>query len=199
MAVQVTVLPDPDPFTSSEQEVYYIDIGFVREPLGTVSGSLLFPHKLSPSMTLMDFSTRPPTTRTIGRDVVRSYTNGDAQHDAKSVLITGRGIFAYDVTSGSLEWAPLRMPQETKKLDTSSVTADEDGHIFVYGSETRGIVVVTTEGEFQEILFREGHEGIGEIQKVKWCKTLNSLAVAHKKHRKIHISLVDVNLWSPLT
>ena len=207
----MTVLPDPDPFTSRDQQVYHLDMGFVDEPIGTDSGSLLFLHKLSPSMTRLDFGTTPPTISTISYRRFFFVTQGCAQHNAKCVLLVdgdlGRlltehsdsdeffdiGIFAYDVPSGSREWTLQRMPGETKNIQMSSVTADENGHIFVYDGATRGILVVTIEGKFQEILLKEGHEGIGEIQKIKWCKTLNSLAVAHKKQGKIHISLVEVN------
>ena len=194
----MTILPDPDPFTSRDQQVYHLDMGFVYEPIGTVSGSLLFLNRISPSMTRVDFGTTPPTIST-SYQMSWTLTKGYAQHNAKCFLLTTGpifgpgGIVAYDATSGSFEWTLLRMPAETKNIQMSSVTADENGHIFVYDGATRGILVVTIEGKFQEILLKEGHEGIGEIQRIKWCKTLNSLAVAHKKDGKIHISLVEVN------
>ena len=196
---KVTILPDPDPFSSRDQQVYHLDMGFVHQPIRTDSGSLLFLHRISPSMTRVDFGTTPPTISTTSYQNSWAFPKGYAQHNAKCFLLTSGpnfgpgGILAYDVTSGSLEWTLQRMPGETKDIHMSSVTADENGHIFVYDGATRGILVVTIEGKFQEILLKEGHEGIGEIQKIKWCKTLNSLAVAHKKDGKIHISLVEVN------
>ena len=150
-------------------------------------------------MTRVDFGTTPPTVNTTSHQKSWALPKGYAQHNAKCFLLTSGpifgpgGIVAYDVTSGSLEWTLLRMPGETKNIEMSSVTADENGHIFVYDGATRGILVVTTEEKFQEIMLREGHEGIGEIQKIKWSKTLNSLTVAHKKQVKIHINLVEVN------
>ena len=206
----VTLLPDPETFTSQAKEEFHFDLG-CRFPYSTLYGFLVV--DLFWSIWSIDCRTHPPTVSKIKLNIVHkenqvSFFKGVdltekyyVRHGKKNTIVmfhgtlSGGGIEAYDVTSGEKVWELLRMPGGNQNISVASVTSDHRGHVFLYDSNSGKILILlTSSGEFLDSLLAAGQEGIGAVKLISWCDTQNALAVVHSRDQSLHISFIEVKL-----
>ena len=116
------------------------------------------------------------------------------QQQRKSFLVLAcgvGGVRVYNTSSKHLEWSVNGMLHGMDKvLHVMSITADEDGHVFVLDLNNKCIHMFTVNGKYITTLLREGEQGLGQKGVVRWSEGLSALIVLHQKDAGTWVSLV---------
>ena len=153
-------------------------------------------HSQSPSTLLYtDVSTMPCTVRWLDcskrklRDDSIQFVTKEgatnvihAQDEDDEFLISAHGkggIYAYNSTTGTLEWCVKgRQPGMDKDLDAGNIAVDNHGHIFVCDVGNGGIQMFSvSDGRYLGCLVRKGDQGFGGPFMTCWGKDMSSFIV----------------------
>ena len=144
----------------------------------------------------------PTPKPTLGTNVTRTEQAG--VHDMscvqstplKPLLIVAcgyQGAFAYDTTTGTVEWnVKGKLPGMTKILSAQQIVTDGSGHLFMCDGYNDCIQMFNLEGQYMGVATREGDPYIGKPRMIQWCKSTSSLVVAHVNFTKHNISKIQI-------
>ena len=103
------------------------------------------------------------------------------------------GITAYNMQTNTLEWMVRGKPGGmTNDLDAWGITTDGCGHLFVCDWANACVQMFNVDGDYLGPVLKEGEQSLGTPGRIRWCKSLSSFVLAHKKKECWEISLVKV-------
>ena len=113
--------------------------------------------------------------------------------------IKGTGFHSYDVATQERIWSvkkknPANMPRD---ICFTGVTTDGNGHLFVCDVNNACVQMFSTDGAYTGPLIKEGEQGLGCPEWIRWCTASSSLVVSHtdKEQRgsNVKISVLKLN------
>ena len=124
-------------------------------------------------------------------------------NEGKTQLVVGNygrapqyKINAVNLQSGKIEWSVKETSARMKdKFKPASVTADNDGHIFVCDRGNACIQILSVKnGRYLGPLLKKGEHGIGLPKLIRWNKDTKTLVVLHNIH---HIQKLYIKVLKP--
>ena len=116
-----------------------------------------------------------------------------AQSGEKRLLITtgADSVYAYDTKSNSPEWSVTdKLPGNLRKMSPQSVTADQDGRLFISDSNNACVQTFScADGKYMGALLKsESHR----VSSICWNKEFSSMIVARTKNNYFDLTIVRI-------
>ena len=129
------------------------------------------------------------TTQSIRTAVNEIWDMSFTEYQGKQLLLITegyRGLFAYNCGTGDLEWS-------VEGRFHGGLTTDAKGHLFhcVESGEKRCVKVFTTKGADLGVL-QINKDKFPEPWRIRWCREISSLILAHRKSGQWFISIIAV-------
>ena len=108
-----------------------------------------------------------------------------------------KGFHAYHESDGTLKWSVMeKFPEVGKKIWPCGMTTDKEGRLFVRDSHKGNNCIHmfrVVDGSYLGCLIREGERGLGDLGRIFWSITANSLLVSHGRGDDESITTLKVN------
>ena len=203
---------------SEEQKIEFRDANDISRILHTHSVAPHLPGKLctaTPSTMLyddgskddsdvhwLDLSDMPPKPAT-GKGIVHTQQRNMkgmcfVQNGDKQLLIATEwengSLFAYNTETDKQEWEVKRkLPGMEKDMDTSGVTTDGRGHLFVGDKNGNKSIQMfsVSDGVYLGCLMKDV-DAHGAPARISWCESKSSLVAAFFWKGKWHLKVINV-------
>ena len=94
-------------------------------------------------------------------------------------------MMAVDIRSGMFQWqASEYIPNKQYPLRAWSVTADDNGHLFVQDWNNDCIHLYSYDGKFVKTLLEEEAYDMEITRRIRWCEKSSSLIVVHSENER---------------
>ena len=109
------------------------------------------------------------------------------------------GIYAYNTKTNNLEWSVEgRLPGLNKIIKAPGLSADENGHLFVYDDNNKCVQMFNVaDGRYLGTLIESEKQGLGDPVRIVWCSRMSSLVVIHLKNNFSFIAVFLVQRRNP--
>ena len=110
------------------------------------------------------------------------------------------GIRAYDTNTQNMEWSVTgSVGQAEKEINPCGVVTDGRGHLFVCDPVNGCVQMFSTDGQYLDVLLREGEQGLGKPRWLRWFEGISSLIVTHEKEKRCFIDVIHLGKISKQT
>ena len=175
--------------------------------LASSPGMLVYTDCYSEELMVLDCDYYPPIPTNERIKIQIKHTGNHSIRDMccvtcgkKDLLITTHGcggVHAYFTGTNVLMWYfGGSHPVIDKWINAVGVTTNGRGQLFICDTNNSCIQMLSTNGRFLGTVLRSGNQGLGNPERIKWCKKANSLVIAHEKQGVFNISVIQW-LYSP--